>query len=476
MNMKEKHKTSAFGARDKIGYMMGDFGCNMSFQLISSYAMIYFTQGMGLSLGDWAIIVVLAKVFDAINDPIIGSLVDRRKPSKNGKFRPWIFWGSFAILLTTLLFFVDIRAFSYGLRFAYCLIMYCLWSIAYTATNVPYGSLNAVLTDDIAQRASLSSIRNIGAGLATGLLMIVMPMLIYGEEDPSTGISPILPERFMWIALAAGLIGMIGFMMLYFMTRERLVAAEKKEKYNFRKALGAFLKNRSAVGISIASFAYLAFFASSTTMVQYVYQVYFKNTDMIIIATIVIAAPMILLIPFVSKLTKRFGKKEISTWPMLGAIVILALMLMIQIPPTSAGAWIYLVLLGLANGCAGFFLLLIWSFVADAVDYQEYRTGRREEGTVYSIYSFVRKLGQAVCQGMISVLLAAVGFDTNNVVATTDATALSVMRLSVALPLVGIVVAFLSMMFIYNLDRKKTVELSEALHARRQQESVAENQ
>lgn len=472
MNMKEKHKTSAFGVRDKIGYMMGDFGCNMSFQLISSYAMIYFTQGMGLSLGDWAIIVVLAKVFDAINDPIIGSLVDRRRPSKNGKFRPWIFWGSFAILLTTFLFFIDIRSLSYTPRFAYCLIMYCLWSIAYTATNVPYGSLNAVLTDDIAQRASLSSIRNIGAGLATGLLMIAMPMLIYGEENPATGISPILPERFKWIALASGLIGMIGFMMLYFMTRERLAVTEKKGKYNFSKALGAFLKNRSAVGISIASFAYLAFFASSTTMVQYVYQVYFKNTDMIIVATVVIAAPMILLIPFVSKLTTRFGKKEISTWPMIGAIAILALMLIIKIPQTSAGAWIYLVLLGLANACAGFFLLLIWSFVADAVDYQEYRTGRREEGTVYSIYSFVRKLGQAVCQGMISLLLAAIGFDTNNVVATTDATALSVMRLSVILPLIGITVAFLSMMFIYNLDKKKTIELSEALHARRLQKTA----
>lgn len=89
----KQHRTrsDSFGLRDKIGYMMGDFGCNMSFQLVSSYAMIYFTQGMGLTLGSWAVIVVLAKIFDAINDPIIGALVDRRKPSKSGKFRPWIF-------------------------------------------------------------------------------------------------------------------------------------------------------------------------------------------------------------------------------------------------------------------------------------------------------------------------------------------------------------------------------------------------
>lgn len=466
--MEKKQKLTPFGARDKIGYMMGDFGCNMSFQLISSYAMIYFTQGMGLSLGDWAIIVVLAKIFDAINDPIIGAMVDRRKPSKNGKFRPWIFWGSFAILITTFLFFIDIRSFGHAGRFAYSLAMYCLWSIAYTATNVPYGSLNAALTDDIAQRAALSSLRNIGAALAMGLMMILMPMLIYGEQDAATGISPILPERFMWIALGAGLVGMIGFMMLYFMTRERTVTPEKKEKYNFKKALGSFLKNRAAVGISIASFAQLACFMSTTTMVQYVYQVYFKNTDMIILATIVIAIPMMLLIPFVSRLTTRFGKKEMSTWPMLGAIAILALMLILPIPATTGGGWFYLIMLGLANGCAGLFTLVTWSFVADAVDYQEYKTGRREEGTVYAIYSFVRKIGQAVCQGIVSLLLAVIGFDTNNVVATTEAVARNVTRLSIALPLAGVILMFIAMMFIYNLDRKKTAELSETLHERHQ--------
>ena len=462
----KQHRTrsDSFGLRDKIGYMMGDFGCNMSFQLVSSYAMIYFTQGMGLTLGSWAVIVVLAKIFDAINDPIIGALVDRRKPSKSGKFRPWIFYGSFAILLTTTLFFIDIRALSYGLRFAYCLTMYCLWSIAYTATNVPYGSLNAVLTDDIAQRASLSSLRSIGAGLAVLPIMILMPKLIYGEKDAATGISPILPERFVWIALGAGLIGLIGFMLLYFLTRERIASTEKAQaKYEFKTALKAFMKNRPAIGMCLASFAQLACFMTIMTMFQYVFQVYFKNTDMIILGSVITSLPMVLLIPFVSKLTKRFGKKEMSVWPMIGAIVILLVMLFVDFPRNETGGWIYLALMGLANGCTGLFTLATWSFVADAVDYQEMQTGRREEGTVYAIYSFVRKAAQAVCQGMMALLLAAVGFDTENVVATTDQAAHNVMRLSIWLPLVGAVLMFLALMFVYNLDKKKTIEMSQRL-------------
>lgn len=211
------------------------------------------------------------------------------------------------------------------------------------------------------------------------------------------------------------------------------------------------------------------------TMAQYVYQVYFKNTDMIIVASIVIAAPMIVMIPFVSKMTRRLAKgdqhlADARSYCHPGTDAA-------HQDPTDCGGLLDLSGASrLGKRVQRIFLLLIWSFVADAVDYQEYETGRREEGTVYSIYSFVRKLAQAACQGLISVLLAAVGFDTNNVVATTDATALSVLRLSILLPLVGAVLMFLSMMFIYNLDKKKTIELSEALHARRQQESAAADQ
>ena len=460
---KSSGKTSAFGVKDKIGYTLGDFGCNMSFQLISSYAMIYFTQGMGLSLGAWAIIVVLAKVFDACNDPIIGALVDKRKPGKNGKFRPWILYSSFAILLTTALFFVDIRGLSVGLRFTYCLVMYCLWSIAYTSANVPYGSLNAVLTDDIAQRASLSSLRSIGAGVATVPFMILMPKLIYGEKDAATGISPIIPERFFWIALVAGIIGLVGFMLTYVLTTERTVIPKSTEKYEFKKAIKAFTKNRPAMGICIASFAQLACFFSIQVTVQYVFQVYFKNTDMMMVANVLMFAPMMIFIPFISTLTKKFGKKEMCTLPIIGSVVILLIMLFIEFPRTTAGGWMYVALVGAANAFTGLFTLTTWSFVADAVDYQELQTGRREEGTVYAIYSFVRKIGQAVCQGLTSILLAAIGFDTENIIATTDATAIGVIRLSILIPLVGAVLMFIALMFIYNLGKKETLEMSQRL-------------
>lgn len=443
--------------------MMGDFGCNMSFQLIGTYASLFFTQGMGLSLESWAIIVVLAKIFDAINDPVIGMLVDKRKPSKNGKFRPWIFWASFGIALTTILMFIDIRSFSYAGKFAYALIMYCVWSIAYTAANVPYGSLNAVLTDDLSQRASLSSLRSIGAGIAMLPVMIILPKIVYDSKTAADGTVLLKPDVFIWVAIVMGAVGLVGFMLTYFLTKERSVPPEKAEKYELKKALKDFVKNRPALGMCLASLFQLAFFMTLQTTMSYVFQVYFKNVDMMIIGTLAIAAPMVVFIPFMGKLTRRFGKKEMSTWPLLISIAAFAIMLIIPFPKNAIGEWLFIVLVAIGFGASGIFTLATWSIVADAVDYHEYKTGRREEGTVYSIYSFMRKIGQAIAQGAVALLIAAVGFDPNNVAATTDATANGILKLSILLPLIGAILMFLAMLFIYNLDKQKTIEISQAL-------------
>ena len=298
-----------FGAKDKFGYMMGDFGCNMSFQLISSFLMLFVTQGLGLSMAHWSIIVLVSKIFDAINDPIIGAIVDARKPGKRGKYIPWIFFGSFAIAITTVLLFVDIRGISYWGRFAYCLIMYCIWSVAYTAANVPYGSLNAALTDESEQRASLSALRGIGAGVAMIPMMVIVPLVIYGEKDVTTGIQPLKPEVMVWVAIACGIVAIGGFMLTCFLTKEKKQVEKPKEKFNYLATLKGFVKNRGALGMCLASFSQIVFVMSYTTTLPLVCQLYFGDASSSGMVGIVMMLPMMFMIPFMGKLTKRFGKK-----------------------------------------------------------------------------------------------------------------------------------------------------------------------
>lgn len=479
---KEKAIERPFGMRDKIGYMMGDFGCNMSFQLISSFLMLYMTQGMGLSLASWSIIVLLAKIFDAINDPIIGAIADARKPGKHGKYIPWIFFGSFAIAVTTTLLFIDIRGLSMAGRFAYCLIMYCVWSIAYTAANVPYGSLNAALTDEPAERASLSSLRSIGAGVAMLPIMVIIPKLIYGDPAPGENIQPLKPEVFVWIAAACGVVAIAGFMFTCFMTKERKQVVKPKEKFNYVQTLKSFLKNRGAIGMCVASFSQLVFIMTYSTTLQLVCQLFFGEAESSGTVGIVMMVPMVAVIPFMGKLTRKFGKKEIAMWPNLVSILVLIIMLFIPFPATKTGMWIYAICLGVSMLASAPLNLGTWSMVADCVDEQEVKTakkdgknvfatyitddqfGKRDEASVYATYSFARKVAQGIGTALIGVCAEWVGYNANDAINTSYEVAENILKLSIVFPLIGSILIFVAFLFIYNLDKKKVEDNTNFLH------------
>lgn len=456
-------KDRPFGIKDKVGYLFGDFGCNMSFQLITSYLMLYMTQGMGISTAHWAFIVVAAKVFDAINDPIIGAMADARKPSKNGKFRPWIFWGGFAIAITTALLFLDIRWMSYWGRVVYCLIMYMVWSIAYTAANVPYGSLNAVLTDDPAERTSLSSLRSIGAGLAVLPIMVILPLVIYGEKD-AVGFAPIKPEVFIWVSAVCGILGIFGFLMTYFLTYERTRTEIKAQKFNYFNTLKGFLKNRPALGMCLASAANLIFVMSYVTTLPLVFQFYFMNTKIISVASVIVMLPTVLLIPFMGKLSGRFGKKELTAWFNILPIIVLVVMLFVPFSRTDTSAWIFAALMGLTMLGGAPFILACWSMVADCIDQQEINTGKREEGSVYATYSLVRKMSQGIGAGLIALCLGWAGYNMQDVQSNTDAAiSTAMLKLSIGFPLVGYIIIFVSLLWIYNLKKSSVLQNTKLL-------------
>ncbi len=490
LTLKKNSTPRPFGAKDKIGYMMGDFGCNMSFQLIGSYLLLFATQGLGIDMAHWSIIVIVSKIFDAINDPIIGALVDARKAGKWGKYLPWIFFGSFAIALTTTLLFIDIRQVSYWGKFAYILIMYCIWSVAYTAANVPYGSLNAALPDDPGQRSSLSALRGIGAGIAMLPLMVIIPKIVYGEPDPVTGNEVIKPEVFVWVALVCGIVAIGGFMLTCFMTKERKQVVKPKEKFNYIATLKGFVKNRGALGMCLASFSQLVFVMSYSTTLPLVCQYYFKDASNSGMVSIVMMAPMMFLIPFMGKMTKKFGKKEISMWPNLVAIAILIIMMFIPFPATSGGMWAYAICLGVAMIASAPLNLGTWSMVADCVDEQEVKTskkdgknmfatylngddfGKRDEASVYATYSLARKAAQGVGSALVAALAGLVGFNSADAVNTTMETASNLLQLSIILPLVGSALIFLSFLLVHNLTKKKVEDNTEFLRAKNERLAI----
>lgn len=442
----EKRK---FGIRDLFGYAMGDFGCNMCFALITNYMMLYYTQYIGLKMTDWAWIIFVGKVWDAINDPIIGSIVDNVRISKKSKFKPWITIGGFALIITTTLVFVPIQNAGYTFKVAFCLIAYCLWSVAYTLANVPYGALHSCITDVPSERTNLSTFRSIGAGLAQAPLMVLLPIIAYNKSNELIG------SRFIYIALVCTAVGFAGFVLVRVLVTERIHIETEKEKFNYLNTIKSFFTNRSLMAITLVTFIQIICFMSMTSVNTIIFQSYFKNAKLVAVVNVIAYIPLVALMPFIGKITQKIGKKGISV--IAAAIGALAGVISLFLPlrpdaKSSIPLWIFLLMLFYISNAV--FQILVWAMVVDCIDYQYEKTGSRDEGSTYALYSFFRKLAQGVGSSICALALSACGYIEDLGANQTAETALNIKNMYLYFMLGGAVITYVVMKFMYNIKEK----------------------
>lgn len=434
-----------FGVRDKLGYMLGDFGCNMSFAFINSYMMLFYVTCLGILPEHYAIIIMVAKIWDAINDPLIGGFCDASKPHGGSKFKPWIRWASIPLLISSILMFIYIPNASYAAKVTLCLVTYMIWSVAYTSVNVPYGSLQSVITTDRLERVELSNFRSIGAMLAQAPVMVILPLLIYDENDQPKG------NLFIYIVAGMGVIGFISFILLCNLVTERVKPQENpKEKSGYFKTLTSFFHNRPMMALTIATISYTAFIMTVFTFLPYVFMYYFKNTKLIAVGSVLAGLPMVVALLMVKPLAKRYSKKQITAYPFLVSILSSGILTVLKIK--NPIVWLCIFALGMF--ATGFFTVLIWAMVADCIDYQEERTGRREEGSIYATYSFFRKLSQGIGGAVIALALGAAGYVQENGSNQLPGVADNIYVAVSLLPLIGSVICFVSLLFMYNINEK----------------------
>lgn len=437
-----------FGMRDKIGYALGDFGCNMSFAFINNYLMLFYVTCMRLDPKVFAVIILIAKIFDAINDPIIGGICDSSKIGKSGsKFKPWIKWASLPLLAASILLFIYVPNAPDFVKIIMCLGLYCIWSVAYTSVNVPYGSMQSVITDVPSQRSELSTWRSIGAMLAQIPIMILLPLLVYDDHDNPRG------NIFIYIVAVMGIIGFISFYLTRKMAIERVAPkAQQAQKFNYGKTLVSFFKNKHMLGVTISSVAYLALMMTVTSSMQYVFMCYFQNTKLITIASMIASCPIALGIVLAKPALKKFSKRQLCTYPFVVSIVASGIATFIRFQ----NPYIWIALVAVAMFGSAFYLTLMWALVADCIDYQEEQTGRREESSIYATYSLFRKIAQGIGASLISLAVGFTGYD-----AKLEATAQlagvpeKIYFMTGFLPFIGSIICFLSMFFLYKIEDKK---------------------
>mgnify|MGYP004498462041 FL=1 len=447
----ENKEVRPFGMRDKIGYGLGDFGCNMSFAFINNYLMVFYVTCMGIKAKHFAVIILLAKIFDAINDPIIGGICDASKPGKDGKFKPWIKWASLPLLVSSILMFIYAPNAPYALKIAMCLGLYCVWSVAYTSVNVPYGSMQSVITTQSDERSSLSTWRSVGAMFAQIPVMILLPKLVYDSKTSNPR-----GNVFIYIVGVMGLIGFVSFILLRKLTTERVEpTVNNEQKFNYFKTLASFFKNKPMMGVTISSVAYLALMMTVTNSMQYVFMCYFKNTEIIPIATIIAGLPIGLGIVITKPLLKKFTKKQLCTYPFAISAVAAGIATFVRFD--NPYVWIAFIGVSMFGTC--FYLTLMWALVADCIDYQEEKTGRREEGSIYATYSLFRKIAQGVGASIIALSLDLTGYSEKlDALSQAEGVPEKIYTMTGALPLIGALICLFSMHFLYNIKDKKSEE------------------
>lgn len=455
--MEKSQKLRPFGMRDKIGYAFGDMGCNFSFQLVSSYMYLFYTQCIGLSAANWAWIIVVSKVWDAINDILIGNMVDRKRIGKKSKFMPWIAIGSVALVVTSIMIFTPVTGFSQLGKIIWCLASYCLWSVAYTLINVPYGSLHSVITEDPKQRTTLSTFRSIGASLPAVLIMI-LPKVVYKDN--------VLDANILFVvAIIFSVAAFFVFFAMRKMVTERVVREDKvQEKVSYISTIKSFFTNRAMVAITIATVAVVVFYNSTLSVNNLVFQFYFNDAGKATLAMIASYIPLIGFMPFASSIVAKIGKKKLIVISGIVSVVSGILMLFLPITPDMKGIVIYVIGLMFVNTGCCVFQIIVWAIIADCIEMSYRKKGIREEASLYALYSFFRKLSQGIGSAIVALALSAVGYVETATTQTAQASE-NIKNLYIIFLVAGLAVMTLSMWFIYNIDYKQEQEFGKPENA-----------
>ena len=309
--MDQKKTVRPFSMKDKIGYTLGDLGCCFTEQYRAMYLSIFYTLILQVNPFHVGILLLVTKIWDAVNDPIIGAIVDSRKATKGGKFIPWIRAFSFPMAVLCILGFVNVGNINYGLRLAYMFVTYVLYEALYTCVNVPFGTLSSVMTDDVSQRTALSRYRSLGGTIFMTVMVMIGPLFLYVDNKPVAG-------RFLMLACICAMLGLLCLQITCVWCKERVEVPERPqgEKLNYLHVLKEISHNKALLGVMFFSLTGMIGASVVNGLNTYLYKDFFGNVKIQAVSGMLSVLYAVLSFAITQPLANKFGKKE---WCCMGA-------------------------------------------------------------------------------------------------------------------------------------------------------------
>jgi GPH family glycoside/pentoside/hexuronide:cation symporter len=511
-----------FGIRDKLAYAAGDAGCNLSFGLKST-VQTFWLVFMMMETGLFSLLLLLVQAWDAVNDPLIGTLIDSdKKKYKIGKYKTYILIGAIGLVVGGAAVFLPFPQADTVVKAVLFVLGYIIWDAAYTMANVPYGTMLNIVTDNNEERASLSVFRSIGGAVGGMVPGMILPMLIWNKvtfdpanpswfldkieipegaegafapenflNNPVTGeayqagdkvLSPLtgsqievlLGENVFWAAL---IMGVLAFVFFIFMIKNITIRGneyaqlnDEGEKVNLIKSFGTFMKNRPAVGCTIAAMGMFLGMQSATTANTIMFATHFGQASLSGLVMMVGFLPMFIFMPFATKLVKKYGKKEVASIGSIAGLIGGAILCVFPLCPKNLQLIVYMVGLVFFGLGMGFYNCVSWAMMGDAIDYQEWKFGKREESVVYALHSFFRKLAQGVGPAAVIAIMGTplIGYVSSlGTIGQSAETAKNMCWLVAILYTFSAVCQFVGVAIVYNIDRKTLAKMQSELAERR---------
>ncbi len=440
--------------KEKIGYSLGDTASHFVWDMVGFWILIFYTDTFGISAAAAGTIMLIARFWDMANDPLMGIIADRTK-TKWGKFRPYILWMALPYSILAVMTFTTPDFGETG-KVIYAGATYLLLMTVFTAINLPYSSLGAVMTADTTERAGLNSYRFIFAFV--GQLIVSGTALTlanyFGEGDSAKG--------YQYTLTLFAIISLVLFLITFKTTKER-VQPPKEQKIDLKADIKNLFKNRPWVILFFVGIISFIMFAMQNLAVAYYFKYYIGNEENVQLFNVIGTIALIVTIPISKPLAKKFGNRNVF---LVSSLLSGFFFILLYLPGVDDIKWVYVfnVLAKMAYAPA---VPLLWTMLGDTADYSEWKTGRRSTGLTFSAATFAQKAGWGIGGALAGWLLALYHFEPN--VEQTESAITGIKMMISVFP--GVLYMSCSiLLFFYSIDHKTCQIMQHDLEARRTEE------
>ena len=446
--------------KEKVAYGAGDFGNGFMFDLGQAYLLKFYTDICGISGIAAGGVFLFTKIFDAFMDPIAGSWIDKRKASRNGKFKPVMFFSSIILAILTVVTFLTPDTSVQGkLIFAYA--TYMAWGVLYSFTNVPYGSLGASMTQNVQERTQLASFRQAGslsALLITGVAFMPLVSLFSSERVGYPVVAGIM-----------SLVGVLAFFFTYRVTKE-VVPIHEQGKITTKDLIRTITSNKPLLVLILMTVFSISAYNIKTAMLIYFCQYNLGDVRLMAYINFVIIGCSVIGISILPWLVKVFGKKKAAILGFSISVIADIINFMLPANPVTFTILASIAFVGISipNG-------ITWAFVSDVIDYGEWKTGKRNAATTYAAFNFSRKIAQSLSGFASGIGLTLVGYIPHIQQSTTAL--LGIKGLLMLYPAIALSIAACILGLLYFLNDREYNQIVEELQQRQlaNQSEIAAN-